>query len=70
MNLQALLEPGSGLTGPMMLAFDINDRGEITGSVDTPRGSTEQIIHGHGRGARRNLAAVARIRDRDRTHLA
>jgi probable HAF family extracellular repeat protein len=34
-NLNALLEPGSGLTGPMMLAFDINDRGEITGTTTT-----------------------------------
>jgi len=34
-NLNALIEPGSGLTGPVMLAFDINDRGEITGTTTT-----------------------------------
>ena len=34
-NLNALLEPGSGLTGPVLLAFDINDRGQITGTTST-----------------------------------
>lgn len=34
-NLNDLIEPGSGLTGPIQLLFDINDRGEITGSTTT-----------------------------------
>ncbi|HEX4649456.1 MAG TPA: hypothetical protein VH111_11555, partial [Steroidobacteraceae bacterium] len=34
-NLNDLIEPGSALTGPMRLAFDINDRGEITGTTTT-----------------------------------
>jgi uncharacterized membrane protein len=32
-NLNALIEPGSGLTGPISLAFDVNDQGEITGAT-------------------------------------
>jgi probable HAF family extracellular repeat protein len=34
-NLNDLIEPGSGLTGPLQLAFDINDQGEIVGSTTT-----------------------------------
>jgi probable HAF family extracellular repeat protein len=34
-NLNDLIEPGSGLTGPIELAFDINDRGQITGATTT-----------------------------------
>jgi probable HAF family extracellular repeat protein len=34
-NLNALIEPGSGLTGPIALLFDINDEGVITGSTTT-----------------------------------
>jgi probable HAF family extracellular repeat protein len=34
-NLNDLVLPGSGLTGPLLLAFDINDRGEITGTSAT-----------------------------------
>ena len=34
-NLNDLIEPGSGLTGPIQLAFDINDQGAITGSSTT-----------------------------------
>jgi len=34
-NLNDLIEPGSGLTGPILLAFDVNDRGEITGTTAT-----------------------------------
>ena len=34
-NLNELIEPGSGLTGPIMLALDVNDRGEITGTTMT-----------------------------------
>jgi len=30
-NLNDLIEPGSGLTGPIVYALDVNDRGEITG---------------------------------------
>jgi len=32
-NLNNLVEPGSGATAPIALAFDINDRGEITGTT-------------------------------------
>jgi hypothetical protein len=32
-NLNDLVEPGSGLTGPITLAFDVDDRGEITGTT-------------------------------------
>jgi probable HAF family extracellular repeat protein len=34
-NLNDLIEPGSGLTGPILLVFDINDRGEISGTTVT-----------------------------------
>ena len=34
-NFNALIEPNPGLTGPIALLFDINDRGEITGSTTT-----------------------------------
>jgi probable HAF family extracellular repeat protein len=34
-NLNDLIEPGSALSGPIKLAFDINDRGEITGTTVT-----------------------------------
>lgn len=34
-NLNDLIAPGSDLTGPILLAFDINDRGEITGTSTT-----------------------------------
>lgn len=34
-NLNELIEPGSGITGPILLAFDINDRGEISGTTTT-----------------------------------
>ena len=34
-NLNDLIEPGSGLTGPIQLAFDINDQGVITGGSTT-----------------------------------
>jgi hypothetical protein len=32
-NLNDLIEPGSGLSGSIALAFDVNDRGEITGAT-------------------------------------
>lgn len=34
-NFNDLIEPGSGLTGPVQLLFDINDEGVITGSTTT-----------------------------------
>lgn len=34
-NLNDLIEPRSALSGPIELAFDINDRGEITGTTST-----------------------------------
>ena len=34
-NLNDLIEPDSGLTGPLQFAFDINDGGEITGRSTT-----------------------------------
>jgi probable HAF family extracellular repeat protein len=34
-NLNDLIEPGSELSGPVLLAFDINNRGEITGTSAT-----------------------------------
>jgi probable HAF family extracellular repeat protein len=34
-NLNTLIEPGSALTGPIQLLFDINDEGVITGSTTT-----------------------------------
>lgn len=34
-NLNALIEPGSALTGSIQFLFDINDRGEITGRSTT-----------------------------------
>jgi probable HAF family extracellular repeat protein len=34
-NLNALIEPGSGLASPIALLFDINDEGVITGSTTT-----------------------------------
>lgn len=34
-NLNDRIEPGSGLTGPIQLAFDINDHGDITGTTTT-----------------------------------
>jgi probable HAF family extracellular repeat protein len=35
LNLNDLIEPGSALTGPVALAFDINDEGEIAGATLT-----------------------------------
>jgi hypothetical protein len=32
-NLNDLIEPNSALTGPIELALDVNDRGEITGTT-------------------------------------
>ena len=34
-NFNDLIEPGSGLTGPVELLFDINDHGDITGTTTT-----------------------------------
>lgn len=43
-NLSALIEPGSGLTGPNMLAFDINDLGEIAGGTTDSTGAAIQAF--------------------------
>jgi probable HAF family extracellular repeat protein len=43
-NLNALIEPGSGLTGPIALAFDINDRGEITGTTTTGQAIIASLV--------------------------
>jgi len=45
-NLNSLIEPGSGLTGPILLAFDINDRGEITGTTTTGQAFVATPIDG------------------------
>jgi uncharacterized membrane protein len=34
-NLNDLIEPGAAITGPILLAFDVNDRGEISGTTAT-----------------------------------
>jgi probable HAF family extracellular repeat protein len=47
-NLNDLIEPGSGLTGPIALAFDINDRGEITGTTTTGQAIVATPVWGHG----------------------
>jgi probable HAF family extracellular repeat protein len=39
-NLNSLIAPGSAITAPMQLAFDINDRGQITGNTFMQQGST------------------------------
>lgn len=45
-NLNDLIEPDSGLTGPIKLDFDINDRGEITGTTTTGQAFVAAPIHG------------------------
>jgi probable HAF family extracellular repeat protein len=52
-NLNDLIEPGSDLNGPIEFAFDINDRGEITGKTATgqafvasPVQAPEQLMPG------------------------
>ncbi len=43
-NLNELIEPGSDLTSPITLAFDINDSGEITGSTSTLPGTGQAFL--------------------------
>ena len=44
-NLNDLIEPGSALTGPILLAFDINDRGVITGTSATGQAFVATPLH-------------------------
>jgi probable HAF family extracellular repeat protein len=46
-NLNDLIEPGSGLTGPIQLAFDINDHGDITGTTTTGQAFVATPIGGY-----------------------
>jgi probable HAF family extracellular repeat protein len=48
-NLNDLIEPSSDLTGPITLAFDINDRGEITGTTITGQAFIASPMHDSGR---------------------
>jgi len=45
-NLNDLIEPGSALTGPIQLAFDINDHGDITGTTTTGQAFVATPIDG------------------------
>lgn len=45
-NVNDLIEPGSGLTGPIQLAFDINDHGDITGTTTTGQAFVATPIDG------------------------
>ena len=47
-NFNALIEPGSGLTGPVQLLFDINDEGVITGSTTTQQAFVATPIRAGG----------------------
>jgi probable HAF family extracellular repeat protein len=47
-NLNDLIEPNPELTGPIQLLFDINDRGEITGSTTTGQAILATPIAGAG----------------------
>ena len=47
-NLNALIEPNPALTGPIQLLFDINDRGEITGTTTTGQAILVTPIGGPG----------------------
>jgi probable HAF family extracellular repeat protein len=48
-NLNERIEPGSGLTGAILIAYDINDRGEITGRSATGQAflATPIRVHEH-----------------------
>jgi probable HAF family extracellular repeat protein len=48
-NFNALIAPGSGLTGPVALLFDINDEGVITGSTTTQQAFVATPIRPAGR---------------------
>jgi len=45
-NFNDLIEPGSGLTGPIELLFDINDHGDITGATTTGQAFLATPIRG------------------------
>lgn len=45
-NLNDLILPDSGLTGPILLAFDINDQGEITGTSATGQAFVATPVEG------------------------
>jgi probable HAF family extracellular repeat protein len=47
-NLNDLIEPNPDLTGPIQLLFDINDRGEITGSTTSGQAILATPIAGTG----------------------
>jgi probable HAF family extracellular repeat protein len=51
-NLNDLIEPNAALTGPIQLLFDINDRGEITGSTSTGQAIVATPLAGPGAEAR------------------
>jgi probable HAF family extracellular repeat protein len=44
-NLNELVEPGSGVLGPIALLFDINDAGVITGSTTTGQAFVATPVH-------------------------
>lgn len=48
-NFNALIAPGSALTGPVALLFDINDEGVITGSTTTQQAFVATPIRAAGR---------------------
>ena len=47
-NLNDLIEPNPELTGPIQLLFDVNDRGEITGTTTTGQAILATPIAGAG----------------------
>jgi probable HAF family extracellular repeat protein len=50
-NFNDLIEPGSGLTGPVQLLFDINDEGAITGSTTTGQAFVARPVSAGGQGS-------------------
>ena len=46
-NLNDLIEPGSSMTGPILLALDINDRGEISGTTTTGQAIVAKPVTRH-----------------------
>ena len=44
-NLNDLIEPNTELTGPIQIAFDINERGEIAGRTTTRQAVLLVPIH-------------------------
>jgi uncharacterized membrane protein len=47
-NFNALIEPNAALTGPIQLLFDVNDRGEITGTTTTGQAILATAVGGPG----------------------